>query len=1461
MSNYTDSNSRNAETVKSTSAVGGTRGLNKSLLNSIPSVNDKRFLYITAVRLRNDTVRLKCSLDTNQVAGYDWVADFRDVTGHTNPGGYGQQVTYAGMNGPFYHSVGAQHHVVGESIELFYGSNPMSATITGGAIAGTESGIPDFAHYRPMLVNFQSGYQRIFQVFVPGINQKVEGNVINGSCTDFTCYKERGRVDDCWQGDTLDGPYEWKSEHAFESTGNPDINNQFIAFTGTNYDPGGVFGDDAAATFNLSDVTNNPSSNKHDTIYGARKVLANAVNFGTSGNNTPTSLIPYPDQNQGGPQEFKVIIEDREEDSDPTFTNNINTLIAGGSYNRTFDQEVTRLSQTSGDNPPSPHGDGSGLPTQYPFTFALIYADNLVDCGVSPITYDVCDDPQSSNHYLTSGLDCNLNAIPADALSGITYAIFDSASACCPFDPCSIEAISYTTCASFNGSDGEILVDFSVSGQPGTFSGFPFLTGNPYTVTLTNNFGATVLQTDPPVGGSVYSGISGASNWNTNTNPWTPDSRISIPGGDNTIATGMRVYQTVGTSMPTNIDCYVGDILESSLTHRVTKFRLVDINGAHVDLLSVGTFQLEFVVGHTHTFSHLPATTGGGDTYTITVEDGNSSQTCRATVTTTLCENAPIDGCIDPTAVNYDPNANQACGAVSINPDCCLTCNASTGELEDLLGVVQGNLFALSTFTGTPTTDETATDGEIFVQATVLASVIPFLQNSTQSYTLTLYELAVANDFATAGSALQTTTGLSISNYSTSPYDTFTGLGYGHYAVKIQLVDSNQVLNIEDCFDIFFGDVKAFVCTNPSALNVNVTVPVILQETDNGQCLYPINCCVIHNPLIISVSNCSDSLQVSILCDPVAVTIDTYWCYGNLSTVIPNSAGTQMTNVGTSAQTISLSETITAVYGAGSYIVVTNAVYGTGQTCQVTETINYTPDVCGCTDPTAMNYNPLATIDDGSCIPFSWNCISPGYCANPGDGLGQYATQSLCLIGCPIPPVSGCTDPCAANYDPAAVIDDGSCAFKICSDPTAYNYQYSCDCSAQKPSGTISDPSCCFYPCANAAYLSTAVVDTTGSCTTQNTDGTVVVFVILNNGATTWDIYYENNAGTVIFIDVNGGNGSGVYSGNTNAQPYLGLASGTYSAYVTDNYGCVQQIIFSIGNTTLLSGCTDPAATNYNPSATCDDGSCVCCGCTDPLALNYNPNAICNNSANACCECIYNIVETPCVPANIDTTIALVDSCLSNNGSSYVSKLLIGKSDECSIMNNWKLIFIKYLLDRKGLYCLYNCADGKTPSLSATSAGIDCEASWITGGPVTGSSDQGFAGSSIISGEGTTVTDASLFFVAGNILYPGDVIKFSGSIWSVVSQTNYNPATCLGAQSNNWHHCNDVMGTISITDTTNYLDNFTNFVNNFCKDCVPQAYEGYKQYYNSTYGKRQISQNKKIGGQSNITQGGINFNI
>lgn len=82
----------------------------------------------------------------------------------------------------------------------------------------------------------------------------------------------------------------------------------------------------------------------------------------------------------------------------------------------------------------------------------------------------------------------------------------------------------------------------------------------------------------------------------------------------------------------------------------------------------------------------------------------------------------------------------------------------------------------------------------------------------------------------------------------------------------------------------------------------------------------------------------------------------------------------------------------------------------------------------GCLDTNAMNFNPAADTDDGSCrYP---GCIDPE--AINFDSNANFATETCQYFGC--------TDSDAANYDPAATNDDGSCEYPGCTDPEALNF-------------------------------------------------------------------------------------------------------------------------------------------------------------------------------------------------------------------------------------------------------------------------------------------------------------------------------------------------------------------------------------------------------------------------------------
>ena len=81
-------------------------------------------------------------------------------------------------------------------------------------------------------------------------------------------------------------------------------------------------------------------------------------------------------------------------------------------------------------------------------------------------------------------------------------------------------------------------------------------------------------------------------------------------------------------------------------------------------------------------------------------------------------------------------------------------------------------------------------------------------------------------------------------------------------------------------------------------------------------------------------------------------------------------------------------------------------------------------------------------------------------------------------------------------------------------------------------------------------------------------------------------------------------NSSGTIISNSNIA--LNLCNDAYIVTIIDSAGCILIDTLILGT---IYGCTDSLATNYNPFASVDDGSCVfpnIYGCTDSSAYNYN---------------------------------------------------------------------------------------------------------------------------------------------------------------------------------------------------------------------------------------------------------------
>lgn len=313
----------------------------------------------------------------------------------------------------------------------------------------------------------------------------------------------------------------------------------------------------------------------------------------------------------------------------------------------------------------------------------------------------------------------------------------------------------------------------------------------------------------------------------------------------------------------------------------------------------------------------------------------------------------------------------------------------------------------------------------------------------------------------------------------------------------------------------------------------------------------------------------------------------------------------------------------------------------------------------GCMDQMACNFNPLATIDDGTC---------------------SY--------------ISGCTEPEACNYNPAAGCDDGSCSyvnavfelsvgqangfvdlnatvFGASDDPAfpaecdMYTLTYP-DNSIRMINpddyglgdGIINSGFIANYPgLYNLSYTACCqLYDGTISTSTYNENFTVfpcdefnlasdwlsIQMFTFPGGALDFSIYDNSNAtvvasGTADFEEISIFEEGlclppGCYTLIIELNGYMpfNLYSGDW--YFT-NEGLAGQLMYNIPFTIGgVLGCMDTYACNYNPSATCMDASqcAYLSGCTDPAACNFDPSAICDDGSCSFCP-----AETWCLHIDI----------------------------------------------------------------------------------------------------------------------------------------------------------------------------------------------------------------------------------
>ena len=223
----------------------------------------------------------------------------------------------------------------------------------------------------------------------------------------------------------------------------------------------------------------------------------------------------------------------------------------------------------------------------------------------------------------------------------------------------------------------------------------------------------------------------------------------------------------------------------------------------------------------------------------------------------------------------------------------------------------------------------------------------------------------------------------------------------------------------------------------------------------------------------------------------------------------------------------------------------------------------------GCTDSTAFNYDSLANVDNGGCLPVVIGCMQPvAFNYNP---LAN--TPDTC-----IPVIFGCTNITALNYDSLANTDDGSCVAIVfgCTDPMAFNFM---------PQANVDDGSCVpvVYGCTDPTmfnYDQLANVDN-GSCIPflyGCMDSTQFNYNPLANAT-------NNSIPCIPYI-----------YGCTDPSAFNYDASAN-----TEDFSCISYVY----------GCMDSLALNFDPLANTDNGSCITIvvGCMDQTAYNFNANA------------------------------------------------------------------------------------------------------------------------------------------------------------------------------------------------------------------------------------------------------------
>lgn len=442
-----------------------------------------------------------------------------------------------------------------------------------------------------------------------------------------------------------------------------------------------------------------------------------------------------------------------------------------------------------------------------------------------------------------------------------------------------------------------------------------------------------------------------------------------------------------------------------------------------------------------------------------------------------------------------------------------------------------------------------------------------------------------------------------------------------------------------------FAQFETFGCTDPLASNYNPQA-----NSDDGTCCYEdfyITFSSNSNAYFNAFNNQGQLFGEAYFpgtfefCVPAGC--QTFYISSNDGTPVSCTGVDQFGNTYSINSAPSLSTSLDITLGEGIVGCMTPGAcnYNPEATCYASCDFN----CLGCTDAQAFNYDPSASVDDGSCCtnpetyytiesdgivdfivydPISGVQVAGEYPTDTGfcidqpcfeiyiyDNLGQTANVTIYNQGNVVLSgtvdlfneifynigsngISGCADPNACNFDPEATCNSyTTCTYDCygCTDPAAINYD---------ETATIDDGTCC----SSENYLSVTATST---------------FQLVIYNSESYNTVYIN-AGETVNVCVN----DGCYTGYASNLLYDGAPS---TLTITDPFGNIlfdfttdsfdMPVNFSYNAT---QGCLDTNACNYDPSVNCGDPSLCdysCQGCTNPEASNFDPDATIDNGT--CC--------------------------------------------------------------------------------------------------------------------------------------------------------------------------------------------------------------------------------------------------